>query len=184
MAVAKLDRLSRDVHFISGLMAHRVPFRAQQWCDLANPRLVAFVGLVAFECHISPVRHLSEIDPSSAVPAFSAQACHRLTDCARPAALIANAKPPMVQCPIVCGEAVMSRPYLSWSTAQLEAEFERAQDSGDKKAVDAVVHELNFRTTTRARALRQTVDQFLGVVRQPNDERQQKAQPCGPWTAP
>ena len=25
-AVAKLDRLSRDVHFISGLMAHRVPF--------------------------------------------------------------------------------------------------------------------------------------------------------------
>ena len=26
MAVAKLDRLSRDVHFISGLMAHRVPF--------------------------------------------------------------------------------------------------------------------------------------------------------------
>jgi hypothetical protein len=26
MAVAKLDRLSRDVHLISGLMAHRVPF--------------------------------------------------------------------------------------------------------------------------------------------------------------
>ena len=26
MAVAKLHRLSRDVHFISGLMAHRVPF--------------------------------------------------------------------------------------------------------------------------------------------------------------
>ncbi len=26
LAVAKLDRLSRDVHFISGLMAHRVPF--------------------------------------------------------------------------------------------------------------------------------------------------------------
>ena len=26
MIVAKLDRLSRDVHFISGLMAHRVPF--------------------------------------------------------------------------------------------------------------------------------------------------------------
>ena len=25
-AVAKLDRLSRDVHFISGLMAHKVPF--------------------------------------------------------------------------------------------------------------------------------------------------------------
>lgn len=26
LAVAKLDRLSRDVHFISGLMSHRVPF--------------------------------------------------------------------------------------------------------------------------------------------------------------
>jgi DNA invertase Pin-like site-specific DNA recombinase len=26
VAVAKADRLSRDVHFISGLMAHRVPF--------------------------------------------------------------------------------------------------------------------------------------------------------------
>jgi DNA invertase Pin-like site-specific DNA recombinase len=26
VCVAKLDRLSRDVHFISGLMAHRVPF--------------------------------------------------------------------------------------------------------------------------------------------------------------
>ncbi|WP_312015701.1 recombinase family protein [Bradyrhizobium liaoningense] len=26
LAVAKLDRLSRDVHFISGLMVHRVPF--------------------------------------------------------------------------------------------------------------------------------------------------------------
>jgi DNA invertase Pin-like site-specific DNA recombinase len=26
VAVAKLDRLSRDVHFISGLMTHRVPF--------------------------------------------------------------------------------------------------------------------------------------------------------------
>lgn len=24
--VAKLDRLSRDVHFISGLMAHKIPF--------------------------------------------------------------------------------------------------------------------------------------------------------------
>jgi DNA invertase Pin-like site-specific DNA recombinase len=26
VAVAKLDRLSRDVHFISGLMSHKVPF--------------------------------------------------------------------------------------------------------------------------------------------------------------
>jgi DNA invertase Pin-like site-specific DNA recombinase len=26
VTVAKLDRLSRDVHFVSGLMAHKVPF--------------------------------------------------------------------------------------------------------------------------------------------------------------
>jgi len=26
IAVAKLDRLSRDVHFIGGLMAHKIPF--------------------------------------------------------------------------------------------------------------------------------------------------------------
>src|SRR5262245_15374568 len=26
VGVAKLDRLSRDVHFVSGLMAHRIPF--------------------------------------------------------------------------------------------------------------------------------------------------------------
>ena len=26
ICVAKLDRLSRDVHFISGLMVHKVPF--------------------------------------------------------------------------------------------------------------------------------------------------------------
>jgi DNA invertase Pin-like site-specific DNA recombinase len=31
IAVAKLDRLSRDVHFISGLMAQRVPFIVVAW---------------------------------------------------------------------------------------------------------------------------------------------------------
>ena len=32
-SVAKLDQLSRDVHFISGLMAHRVPFVS---CELGS----------------------------------------------------------------------------------------------------------------------------------------------------
>ena len=54
VAVAKLDRLSRDVHFISGLMAHRVPFApepprlgicfSQDACcywDLAQPKSLA-----------------------------------------------------------------------------------------------------------------------------------------------
>jgi hypothetical protein len=40
IAVAKLDRLSRDVHFISGLMAHRVPFvSCELGSDVAFPRL-------------------------------------------------------------------------------------------------------------------------------------------------
>jgi DNA invertase Pin-like site-specific DNA recombinase len=30
VAVAKLDRLSREVHFIAGLVAHRVPFLAAE----------------------------------------------------------------------------------------------------------------------------------------------------------
>src|SRR5271166_6449926 len=40
IAVAKLDRLSRDVHFISGLMAHRTPF------------LVAELGADTFTLHL------------------------------------------------------------------------------------------------------------------------------------
>jgi DNA invertase Pin-like site-specific DNA recombinase len=37
LAVAKLDRLSRDVHFISGLMAHRVPFLVAELGIDADP---------------------------------------------------------------------------------------------------------------------------------------------------
>lgn len=56
----------------------------------------------------------------------------------------------------------MSRQYLNWSIAQLEAEFERAQDKGDAAALDRIVNELCFRTTPKARSLRQAVDKFLG----------------------
>jgi DNA invertase Pin-like site-specific DNA recombinase len=35
--VAKLDRLSRDVHFISGLMSHRVPFIVAELGTDADP---------------------------------------------------------------------------------------------------------------------------------------------------
>jgi DNA invertase Pin-like site-specific DNA recombinase len=35
--VAKLDRLSRDVHFISGLMAHKVPFLCADLGDSVDP---------------------------------------------------------------------------------------------------------------------------------------------------
>lgn len=56
----------------------------------------------------------------------------------------------------------MSRQFLNWSIAQLEAEFERAQDSGDRAAIDQIVHELGFRTTPKAHSLRQAVEKFLG----------------------
>jgi len=36
LVVAKLDRLSRDVHFISGLMSHKVPFIVTE--QQRNPR--------------------------------------------------------------------------------------------------------------------------------------------------
>ena len=39
IAVAKLDRLSRDVHFISGLMAHKVPL----WVAELGPDVDPFV---------------------------------------------------------------------------------------------------------------------------------------------
>jgi DNA invertase Pin-like site-specific DNA recombinase len=37
--VAKLDRLSRDVHYISGLMKHRVPFivTGTRFCSIFTP---------------------------------------------------------------------------------------------------------------------------------------------------
>jgi DNA invertase Pin-like site-specific DNA recombinase len=39
VAVAKLDRLSRDVHFISGLMAHKVPFLVAETVVVAQKGL-------------------------------------------------------------------------------------------------------------------------------------------------
>jgi hypothetical protein len=68
------------------------------------------------------------------------------------------------------GAFPMSRPYLSWSIVQLAAEFDRAQDDGDKQALERLAHELGFRTTPRARNLRQAVAEFFGDSKQPNDQ--------------
>jgi hypothetical protein len=84
------------------------------------------------------------------------------------------------------------RQYLSWSIAQLEAEFERAQDSGDKAAIDRLVHELGFRTTPKAHSLRQAVDKFLGGEEQSSKKRadggpasaSQQAKSAPPHAAP
>ena len=71
----------------------------------------------------------------------------------------------------------MSRQYLSWSIAQLEEEFERAQDCGDRAAIERVVGELRFRTTPKARSLRQAVERFLATAEQPGGEQRGAAKP-------
>ncbi|SED04354.1 UvrD-helicase domain-containing protein [Bradyrhizobium erythrophlei] len=71
----------------------------------------------------------------------------------------------------------MSRQYLSWSIAQLEDEFERAQDSGDRAAIERVVSELGFRTTPKARSLRQAVQRFMGAAARPGGEQRGAAKP-------
>jgi DNA invertase Pin-like site-specific DNA recombinase len=45
--VAKLDRLSRDVHFISGLMAHRVPFIVAELGADVDPFLLHIYSALA-----------------------------------------------------------------------------------------------------------------------------------------
>src|SRR5580700_3056091 len=45
--VAKLDRLSRDVHFISGLMAHKVPFVVAELGADADPFMLHLYAALA-----------------------------------------------------------------------------------------------------------------------------------------
>ena len=47
VVVAKLDRLSRDVHFISGLMAHRVPFLVAELGADVEPFLLHLYAALA-----------------------------------------------------------------------------------------------------------------------------------------
>src|SRR4029079_8678950 len=47
IAVAKLDRLSRDVHFISGLMAQRVPFIVAELGADADPFMLHIYAALA-----------------------------------------------------------------------------------------------------------------------------------------
>src|ERR1700730_8667274 len=45
--VAKLDRLSRDVHFVSGLMSHRVPFIVAELGADADPFMLHLYAALA-----------------------------------------------------------------------------------------------------------------------------------------
>jgi DNA invertase Pin-like site-specific DNA recombinase len=47
IGVTKLDRLSRDVHFISGLMAHRVPFRVSELGPDVDPFVLHLYAALA-----------------------------------------------------------------------------------------------------------------------------------------
>lgn len=47
IAVAKLDRLSRDVHFISGLMAHKVPFLVAELGPDVDPFILHLFAALA-----------------------------------------------------------------------------------------------------------------------------------------
>jgi len=47
VAVAKLDRLSRDVHFISGLMAQRVPFLVAELGADVDPFMIHIYAALA-----------------------------------------------------------------------------------------------------------------------------------------
>src|SRR4051812_1982293 len=47
VVVAKLDRLSRDVHFISGLMAHRVPFVVAELGSDVDPFILHLFAALA-----------------------------------------------------------------------------------------------------------------------------------------
>ena len=47
VVVAKLDRLSRDVHFISGLMAHKVPFIVSELGTDADPFMLHLFAALA-----------------------------------------------------------------------------------------------------------------------------------------
>ena len=47
VAVTKLDRLSRDVHFISGLMAHRVPFLVAELGPEVDPFILHLFAALA-----------------------------------------------------------------------------------------------------------------------------------------
>lgn len=62
----------------------------------------------------------------------------------------------------------MSRPFINHSIDELEGEFEQAKDKGDFKKLDLLVQELTHRKTSRARELKQTIEQLVKASLQSN----------------
>jgi DNA invertase Pin-like site-specific DNA recombinase len=89
VAVAKLDRLSRDVHFISGLMVHRVPFLVAELGPDVDPFLLHLYAALA-----EKERRLISERTKAALAAAKARGRKlgnpRLAETARDAACAAN----------------------------------------------------------------------------------------------
>lgn len=67
IAVAKLDRLSRDVHFISGLMVHRVPFLVAELGPDVDPFILhLFAALAEKERNLIAARTKSALAAAKA----------------------------------------------------------------------------------------------------------------------
>jgi DNA invertase Pin-like site-specific DNA recombinase len=67
IAVAKLDRLSRDVHFISGLMAHKVPFLVAELGRDVDPFILhLFAALAEKERAMISVRTKAALEAAKA----------------------------------------------------------------------------------------------------------------------
>jgi DNA invertase Pin-like site-specific DNA recombinase len=67
VGVAKLDRLSRDVHFISGLMAHRVPFLVAELGPDVDPFVLhLFAALAEKERSMISARTRSALEAAKA----------------------------------------------------------------------------------------------------------------------
>ena len=83
--VAKLDRLSRDVHFISGLMAHRVPFVVADLGADADPFMLHLYAALAEKerARIAKTTEIKTAHESTDRPAMTAIDCPSGKRCSR-----------------------------------------------------------------------------------------------------
>ena len=86
VAVAKLDRLSRDVHFISGLMAHKVPFLVAELGPDVDPFVLHLFAALA-EKERALTLHAHPAGP------FSRQGSRGVPGCAFQPIVITDSRP-------------------------------------------------------------------------------------------
>jgi DNA invertase Pin-like site-specific DNA recombinase len=79
IAVSKLDRLSRDVHFISGLMTHRVPFLVAELGADADPFMLHLFAALA-EKERAVISQRTKVGPAAAKARGQVHGSPRLSD--------------------------------------------------------------------------------------------------------